>query len=72
MSPSSRRMAVKWLGIITITFWLGGTQTADQAERPRSVLVSSSSESGECPQRSHPSDLRGKTLVSLMRPEGKG
>ncbi|OXU19621.1 hypothetical protein TSAR_004984, partial [Trichomalopsis sarcophagae] len=52
--------------------WLGGTQTAGQAERARSVLVSSSSESGECPQRSHPSGLGGKALVSLMRPEGKG
>ncbi|OXU18186.1 hypothetical protein TSAR_014977, partial [Trichomalopsis sarcophagae] len=52
--------------------WLGGTQIAGQAERPRSVLDSSSSESGECPQQSHPSDFGGKTLVSLMRPEGKG
>ncbi|OXU18201.1 hypothetical protein TSAR_010995, partial [Trichomalopsis sarcophagae] len=52
--------------------WLGGTQTAGQAQGPRSVLVSSSSESGECPQRSHPLDLGGKTLVSLMRPKGNG
>ncbi|OXU19534.1 hypothetical protein TSAR_012338 [Trichomalopsis sarcophagae] len=52
--------------------WLDRTQTVGQAGGPRSVQVSGSSESDECPQRSHPSDLGGKTLVSLTRPKGKG
>ncbi|OXU31215.1 hypothetical protein TSAR_007789 [Trichomalopsis sarcophagae] len=52
--------------------WLGRMQNAGQAEGPSSVQVSSSSKIDECPQRSHPSDLGGKTLVSLRRPEGKG